>query len=397
VWRWDQGRLAYFNFENLRLISKAAISYNLKAVSHEELIGVTQLPFAPVNPSYLPWRNYQRIFKLMRLVTIEDGVAAPTPVARMLAETGRVTSDEFIHYIICSHTDPNPALQNWNSSAVLRWPLLFSLKYLLACQRLIPEHVCTLNEIMGAYSSSGFSGVEDEAAFAALLNNGPLINISLPSNDIVRQGRESLKFFAQLSYLMMPNRSDIRVNLSSKKAADLFRDLVEISIEPTADPSEQILALANLFADGANEDFGLIQSEQDITIESGFTEGTKSQKTHLVIERNSGLRREFFKRHPSVTCDVCTMETKQTYPWTSGVLDVHHVLPLSSGVEIDKMGTKFDDLRAICPTCHRAVHSHYSAWLKSQKQSDFLSREEAFGVYGQLKTDFKGVVFTNAV
>jgi len=396
VWRWDQGRLAYFNFENLRLIAKAAVELDLKSASHEELRGKTALPFSPVASNYLPWRNYQRIFKLMRLVIVKDNVAKPTQVAQLLSRTGLVTSDEFIHYIVCSHTDPNPAFQNWDPSLPPKWPLLFSLKYLLACRKIFPNHVCTLNEVMCAYQSSNFSGIEDETAFAVLLNNGPISEHILPRQDIVRQGRESLKFFAQLSYLMMPDSKKIAVNLSEEKAADLFRDLAAVVLDAVADPAEQISNLASLFAEGANEDFGFIQTDQDIILESGFTEGTKTQKTHLVIERNGSLRIEYFKRNPTATCDVCAIETIKTYPWTKGVLDLHHVLPLSSGVEIDKSGTKFSDLKPVCPTCHRAVHRHYSIWLKQTKNPDFSSREEAFGVYDKLKKEFKGVVFNNA-
>jgi len=393
MWSWDQGRLPYFNFENLRLIAKASLNVDLKTSSHKELTDIVGLPFSPVRDDYAPWRNYQRIFKLMRLVTVQNGVAVPTPVATMLAKSGVVTSDEFISYIIRSHTDPNPALSNWSPDTPLRWPLLFSLKYLLACHKIFPEHICTLNEVISAYQHSGFLGNESEESFATLLSNGPLGANTLPTSDKVRQARESLKFMAQLSYLMMPNRSQVQVNLLPEQSADVFRDCTPVDVGVHTDPTQQILSLAEAFGEGANDEFGFLETEQDVVIQSGFVEGTKVQKTHLVIERNRSLRTEFFKRNPTSTCDVCKLKTKKTYHWTKGVLDVHHILPLSSGVEIDKDGTRFDDLRPLCPTCHRATHSFYSVWLKNENKRDFLSREEAVAVYLSMKEEFNGTIF----
>ena len=70
-------------------------------------------------------------------------------------------------------------------------------------------------------------------------------------------------------------------------------------------------------------------------LDSGFAEGSKVKRSHIVIERNSGLRRRFFDSNPSPVCDACLVNTKARYPWVERILDMHHALPLSSGTRVD--------------------------------------------------------------
>lgn len=205
-------------------MAKAATEMDLKQASQGQINEATELPFYPANnPSYKPWRNYSRIFKLMRLVSEQGTGAIASPVAEVLAADGAVTSDEFIHYIACSHTDPSPALDpsEWQNAKELRWPLLFSIKYLLAVRAIDPDRVCEINEIMAAYGSCNLTGDEGQDAFAELISSSTRINLSSQPTAAVRQGRESLKFLSQLSYLMMPDRSKIALQLA-KQIAKLF-------------------------------------------------------------------------------------------------------------------------------------------------------------------------------
>ena len=50
------------------------------------------------------------------------------------------------------------------------------------------------------------------------------------------------------------------------------------------------------------------------------------RRTHLVIERNVNLRREFILARPMSTCHVCDLDTAHTYPWTERGLDLHDLL-----------------------------------------------------------------------
>jgi predicted HNH restriction endonuclease len=63
------------------------------------------------------------------------------------------------------------------------------------------------------------------------------------------------------------------------------------------------------------------------------------------------------------------------------MLDIHHLLPLSSSIAITTKGTSLNDIVGLCPTCHRSIHIYYSKWLKNLGQDDFISRVEATEVY----------------
>ena len=82
----------------------------------------------------------------------------------------------------------------------------------------------------------------------------------------------------------------------------------------------------------------------------------------------------------------------QSYPWTERVMDLHHLLPLSSGTRVESTGTTFDDLVPVCPSCHRAVHRFYDRWLSSNDRKDFKSAHEALGVYNSMKQTFPGLI-----
>lgn len=156
---------------------------------------------------------------------------------------------------------------------------------------------------------------------------------------------------------------------------------------------EGIRRLSTLFADGTTSDFfdypNTIVTD---VVESGFREGTKIKKTHVTIERNAGLRKEFFAVHPTAICDVCLLDTAKTYPWTERVMDIHHLLPLSSGTRVEASGTTFADLRPVCPSCHRAIHRYYDGWLIQNNRKDFKDGREALGVYQAVKNNFPGII-----
>jgi len=79
-------------------------------------------------------------------------------------------------------------------------------------------------------------------------------------------------------------------------------------------------------------------------------------------------------------------------PWAKRVLDLHHLLPLSSGIQVKKFSTTLDDLVPVCPSCHRAVHRYYDQWLSKEGLLDFPNEIQARVVYGDLKAGFRGAV-----
>lgn len=387
MWKWDQGRMLYFQYDVLRTMASFIVNYDFKQSDPNFIRQETGLPFsAPVTHS--PWRNYSRIYKLCLLVSESNGMALPTDMARILSKPGAVTCDEYIHFLVEATTDPSPALSDWSNLESIRNrrnPLCFSLKYILAKVAGFNECITPINEIIGAYVSSGFSGDEDDSSFLSLMSNRDRYPDLVVGVDC-RQARESIKFISQISYLHNMG-SDIIVSLNKEDAHEIFHSLSPISGVCETDGNAEIQRLASFFRDGSEHDFfdykGTIVSD---VLESGFVEGNKVKKTHVVIERNSQLRNFYFERYPSPICDSCLLDTSKKYPWVNRLLDLHHILPLSSGTRVDsRTGTILDDMVPLCPTCHRAIHRYYDEYLRFKNKSDFENKEEANEIYLQAK------------
>lgn len=383
MWNWEQGRLHYFQYDELRTVSRFVVSNDIRNAPAHVIRSETGLDFLPVH--YTPWRNYARVYKLCLIVSEVGDTGAATDIARILAKPGVVTCDEYLHFLAEATTDPSPALSSWKHNGRIRYPLCFALKYILANIAVKQSNISAINEIIGAYVSSDFDGDEDNADFVALLNRDVDYRDTLRpfrGRDRLRQARESIKFLCQLSYLHT-YRNDIIATLSPEDASTIFESIAPVGGIRLLDGDEEIQRLATLFRDGSVHDFfdypsTTISDQSD----SGFVEGSKVKKSHIVIERNSRLRTLFFSTRPSSICDACEIDTRAKYPWTDRVLDMHHVLPLSSGTRVDsRVGTLLEDLIAICPTCHRSIHKYYDTYLAKVQRADFSDKAEAHQIY----------------
>ncbi|RFP54101.1 MAG: HNH endonuclease [Limnothrix sp. CACIAM 69d] len=392
MWRWDQGRLSYFQFDALRQVASFIQTNDFKTATREQLQNATGLAFrAPETHS--PWRNYSRILKLCLLVSEIEGFAQATPIASILARDGLVTCDEYFHFLICAFTEPSPALNNWSPAENFRYPLLFSLKYILAKIAMGKIPVTSLDEIIGAYRESDFDGTENDEQFIAIMRDDLLYENSgksISHKDLQRQARESLKVISQISYLYVKN-NDMIVTLDREDAHKVFQNLSAILGPRENDKDAEIQRLASFFGNDTTDIIlGYPSTATEDTVESGFVEGSKVKKTHIIIERNKRLRAEFFSKYPLATCDVCSLDTAKTYPWVTRILDLHHLLPLSSGTRVEKRGTTFEDIVPVCPNCHRAIHRFYDAWLAENEKIDFKDIKEARDVYQGVKNRFTG-------
>jgi hypothetical protein len=386
MWHWDQGRLGYFEFDNLRRMSAFIIAHDFKNSDFATVTAATGLPFLP--PHYVPWRNYARIYKQCLLISEDSGTGKPSSLAKLLAEPGAIISDEYFQFLVQASTEPSPAFTNYASGSSFRYPLLFALKYVLAKLRIGAGNSSTFNEIIEAFQKTNMKGDENDIAFIAAIKAG--YDGSGVTGD-ARQPRESLLVIAQISYLNSKG-NELIVSLDPKDADSIFNNLFPFLGPYKNDPNEEIQRRASLFGSAyfVTEYPNTIQSD---VVESGFIEGSKVRKTHITIERNSQLRIEYFNTFPTAICDVCKLITDKTYPWTTRVLDLHHLLPLSSGTRVDKnKGTVLDDLVAVCPSCHRAIHRCYDSWLKLKARKDFVDATEALSAYNALKTGFGGII-----
>ena len=410
MWHWDQGRLGYFQFDALRQISAFAMTHDFVAASREDIEAATGLPFT-AGPNK-PWRNYARVLKRCLLVS-EHGpsrrkIAVPTKVAELLSRPGTVTCDEYFQFFARVFTEPSPASLDWSPGVRYRFPLLFTLRYLLAKRAVLHEPITSLEEILGAYERTGFVGDEPDEAFIEVVGRQEEFEEAgrrAVAQEDPRQARESIQVISQISYLhfvqiVRPGSGApgfrIILSLDAPHAMSFLGSLRPIQGPMAADRESEIRRLADHFSAGPDRGFEeYLDSAANDVVESGFIEGNRVKKTHLVIERNSGLRKAFFDSRPTPLCDVCSLNTEATYPWAGRVLDLHHLLPLSSGVHIrvsEKLDTTFEDIVPVCPSCHRAIHRFYDRWLREAGMLDFPDRNQAKLVYGNLKAEFSGAV-----
>ncbi len=384
MWRFDQGRMAFFQFDELRKIARYAVAHDLRATARQPLVEATGLPFLPVSDQYPPWRNYSRVFRTAMLVAVVKGKAQPTKVARLLA-TDNIVSDEYFHFLVQAFTDPAPSFQEWSASDTPRFPLLFSLKFLLARAN-IGRQIVTYAEIIGAYNKTGFTWDEDQNSFIGIANK----NWSAATGEY-RQARESIQVISQISYLSATS-TEVMVSLSNDDIIDVFMSLSAIRGTRAKDSEQEIIRITDLFESaisGLELDYS--KSAVDQTVEAGFPEGGRLERTHIVLERNAGVRNAFFAENPTSKCHFCHRDTHAEYPWAERILDIHHVLPLCSGTRSTAGGTVLSDLVAVCPSCHRAVHRFYAKWLKEAKRNDFVDAKEARAIYNAAK-NARGVV-----
>ena len=383
MWRWEQGRLEYFQFDELRRIAKFGSHSDLRHATRAKLQSAIGLPFYPTD--YVPWRNYGRLFQIA-MIAIPQGDADSdlTVLGKFLSQDGKVTTDEYLHFLATATTDPSPALSEWDHTADLRYPLLFVLRFLLA-RATQGIATTTISEIVHAYKTSGFMGNESQMDFLGIIETG-----NVPRSPH-RQANESIKVLAQLSYLTATSDS-VDLSLAIEDANDLFCDLQPIQGTPLKNRANEITRRADLFPSANAElSFHYPASSVSDVGEAGFTftEGTRVRRTHLTIERNQMIRKRYFEENPRPDCDLCGMNTHKYYPWTVRLLEVHHLLPLCSGARTSNDGTVLEDLVANCPTCHRAVHCYYDRWLDTKDQVDFADAGEAREAYEEAKHDHR--------
>ena len=173
----------------------------------------------------------------------------------------------------------------------------------------------------------------------------------------------------------------------SETDLERFQDLNYIT-NPIVTPrkaiaAEEFLSMTSISTDITDRPKFL--SIREIPTEDIFIEGKRVRVTHLKVERSPILRRLFFQEYPNTICDMCNCNTQEKYPWTGNLLEMHHILPLSSTLAITTSGTSLDDIVALCPTCHRATHDYYKSWLNSHTCDDFQTKEQASQVYNEAK------------
>lgn len=299
--------------------------------------------------------------------------------------------DEYFHFLARTFTDPSPALTGWRPSARQRYPLAFALRYGLAKLATKAVDAFPLSEVLFAYRMSGFHATEPYDDFVSLtssLGQSPSVQKVQRS----RQARESLKVISQISYVHYDNRG-FSLSLDKRDARALFDCLHPIEGQAELAAEDELRRVGSLITSCQVTEMPNLQntifSEELV---GGFKEGGRVRKTHMAVERNSKLRQAYFQANPTNICDVCQVNVDERFPWTSRMLDLHHLLPLSSGTRVESSKTVLSDLVPLCPTCHRGVHGYYDSWLKERNRSDFADIDEALSVYAAAKQNIRKTI-----
>jgi len=385
MWRWEQGRLEYFQFAQLRRVAELGKLTDLTKATRADMQREVGLPFLPER--YAPWRNYSRVYRIAMIVVQKGQGSALTSLGEHLASGDEVTSDEYLHFLAMATSDPSPALSGWDSSADLRYPLLFALRFLFA--RAIRGIESTrISDIVHSYEDSGFSGDEELRDFLTISDS----SVGNRPRPACRQARESLKVLAQLSY-MSATGDTIFLSLSPDDAENLFWNMNPIRGDALEDGADEIMRRASHFRSPSLKlQFDYPASVIGNVAEAGFVfnEGIRVRRAHLTIERNRNIRKRYFEKNPDPDCDFCGIRAGRIYPWAPGLHELHHLLPLCSGVRTSNKGTVLEDLVANCPTCHRAVHRYYDMWLRKKSLLDFADACQAREAYDEAKRSFRG-------
>lgn len=382
MWRWDQGRLLYFQFDVLRDIAKVLVKFDNADISHCEqlfrdtLVRETGMPFLPEH--YTIKRNYSRVFQCSFLARFMNNNLLASDICRDLANPdGSIKSvDDYLFNYISKFRFPFPAFDNYNATEQRVYPFCAILKYLIARRDLGIEAKLSLDDIFQYIIGNSCTGFEDIEYYKMLTP------VAYDYSDTERrQLREMVIFISQLSVLKVYN-GYLYLDAISDSAKD---EMLDKFLQPEnrfakADRMEEFLEMTSFSHKIIIPTFEVFTSDPaDIE----FIEGNRKRVEHFRVER-SGLLRKYYKQvNPHPVCCACGTDMSQRYPWTDYMLDIHHLLPLASSVAISSKGTSLADIVGLCPSCHRAVHMYYRKWLKATGQSDFNSKQEAHDVFVQ--------------
>jgi hypothetical protein len=383
-WRWDQGRLGYFQFENLKSIAHCLIKLEGVKINQKEfdplrteLEAYTGLPFAP--KSYRVWRNYKRVFECSFLATsINDNLYITDFCKKIVDE--EIDVDEFISLFIPRFRFPFSAFNDYEKSDRLIYPFCTVLKYLIANFQFGKQVFISLDDVFSILIGNNCTGFEPIEHYINLKRTN-----YKPSGDENRQVREMMIFISQLSILKW-NKGFLYLDIAANdlESYNGFSHLINpFYTEPKQIREEEYLSVTSLSGQIIHP--VKIQSRESL-IDDIFIEGKRTRVNHIKIERSPFLRKLFFEKYPDTVCNMCVCDTKQRYPWTDNILEIHHILPLSSTLLITNDGTSLNDVVGLCPNCHKSVHSYYRNWLNKYKFDDFRSKLEAKEVYYEAKT-----------
>ncbi|MDI9333859.1 MAG: hypothetical protein QM533_05740 [Cytophagales bacterium] len=385
-WRWDQGRLDYFQFDEIKNIANALVSLNGRPIPRVNepdtlrfiLSQFSERPFAPEN--YRVWRNYKRVFGCQLLATEIDNQLICTDLCKEIA-IEKITSDEYFLVLAQRFYYSSPVFDDYQTNDVQIFPFCAIVKFLVSRYIYKNQHFVSIDDVVNYVKGNNVIGTESISHYSQLSATGTHI---ANGNVELRQIREMVIFISQISFLKWKNPYlflDVKSKEDAEFVAHIFNPTFSLR---NVNPALEILNLGKKI--NHYETIAKFDSREMNPFDIEFSEGNKTRISHIRTERSSKLR-EFYFQHTSNPnhCDMCEMDTQKRYPWTDRVLELHHLLPLSSPIRFEKNSSSLKDIVGLCPSCHRATHKYYSKWFKYNDLNDFRSYQEAKNVYNEVK------------
>ena len=382
-WRWDQGRLEYFRFNNIVLIANALCKLDGVELSGDDpirdhLMDVTGLPFSPSH--YKVWRNYKRVFSSSLLAYNIESRLVVSDICKHFVDSNDFIEqpDSYFIQVFRNFSYPNPAFSEYVEASDPIYPFSAIIKFLLSRT---PTRQATIDDIFSYLIGNRVTGTENFDSYHYLNKSSYKGN-----GDEKRQIREMMIFASQVTFLKWFDNSlilDIS-NSDSEALSDLTKSIQPNKRPKLSNQTEEFFQMSSIYKN-------IIQipriAERESPVEVEFTEGKRRRTTHLRAERSPALRKALFASLTSpYSCDMCKLIPKRKYDWVDNILEVHHLLPLSSTVYIENKGTSLQDVVPICPNCHKSVHVYYRNWLKENSIEDFPDKDAAISVYNKAKS-----------
>lgn len=343
----------------------------------QPLENATGLPFSPNH--YKVWRNYARVFQCAMIATQVSGRLVVTELCRNLASDTPLSPDEYLNFVFTHFQYPYPAFDNYDNATKPTFPFVAVIKYLVANHK----HSASLDDIFQYVLGNDCTGMEEIAFYRTLQQTS-----RKPNGDEQRQVRELLVFMGQASYIRW---FDKHLYLDTNDFDAVISATVPcFNGERLADASMEFLRLSSLKQYATSSSLDIELRDRSVS-EFAVKEGRKAFASHQKIERSPLARYRYFKLHPTLVCDACALHPIDRYPWLhdTNILELHHILPLSATLNSNGTTTTLDDLKPLCPTCHRSIHAFYKQKLAEWELPDFSSRKMANDVYELAK---KGIV-----
>jgi len=283
-----------------------------------------------------------------------------------------------MQFLVKRYASPSPSFEGYDKNAAPMFPFCALIKLTLA--RLSQGSPLINAKDAADYLVANNSVGDEDLGYYRTLRP----RLSRSSADTLRQIREMMAILGQVPFLKW-EASSLSIDQSALGAsfeADMMAYATPSPMLPRLDKFNEVLNMGSI----GNILLPALDLPESSPEELNFIEGIRKRVTHVRIERSGRLRPIYMANTAnSSLCDMCISDMRLRYPWTNSLIEVHHLLPLGSLLRVESKTTSLRDVVGVCPSCHKATHEFYRAWLSQRNLDDFRNEDEARAVYSEAK------------